>query len=60
MARTYYPGAVRTADIAHKYLTRYQARLSAGKTAGQITALLNLINCLGQFLIDWPKEPVNP
>lgn len=56
MARTYYPMAVRFADATHKRLTRYQAKLSAGRTAGQITALINLITCLGEFLIAWPKE----
>lgn len=60
MARTYYPMAVRFADATHKRLTKYQATLSKDRTSGQITALINLIACLGEFLIAWPKKPLDP
>lgn len=60
MARTYYPGAVAFANVTHRYLTRYQAKLSQDKTTNQINALLGLITCLANFLVEWPKTPVEP
>lgn len=60
MARTYYPGAVSFASVTHKYLTRYQATLSGGKTSDQLTALASLIACLADFLVKWPKTPISP
>lgn len=60
MARTYYPGAVAFASVTHKYLTRYQAKLMTGKSAGQIAAIVALINCLADFLLAWPKDPISP
>lgn len=60
MAKTYIPGAVDIAKSAHKYLTRYQATLTAGATTGQIAALVQLISCLADFLNNWHKPPVGP
>ena len=57
MARTYIPSAVTIADQAHKYLTRYQAKLTVGATTEQVTALLELITCLSVFLTKWFKPP---
>lgn len=60
MAKTYIPSAVDTATAAHKYLTRYQAKLSAGVTGDQLLALTELISCLANFLAKWHKPPFNP
>lgn len=57
MAKTYIPSAVTIADQAHKYLTRYQAKLTAGASPEQVTALLELISCLAAFLTKWIKPP---
>jgi len=57
MAKTYIPSAVNIADTAHKYLTRYQAKLTVGATTEQVTALLELITCLSVFLTKWFKPP---
>lgn len=57
MAKTYIPSAVNIADSAHKYLTRYQAKLTVGATTEQVTALLELITCLSVFLTKWFKPP---
>jgi len=57
MAKTYIPSAVTIADQAHKYLTRYQAKLTAGATTQQVAALLDLIACLATFLNNWIKPP---
>jgi len=55
MARTYIPSAVDVANHAHKYLTRYQAKMVAGATTDQILALTELISCLAVFLQKWFK-----
>jgi hypothetical protein len=55
MARTYIPGAVDIAQASHKYLTRYQAKLTAGASPDQIAALVALISCLATFLNNWFK-----
>lgn len=55
MAKTYIPGAVDIANSAHKYLTRYQAKLTVGATTDQIAALSELIACLATFLSKWFK-----
>lgn len=60
MAKTYVWGAVTAADKAHKYLTRYQATLTAGATTGQVAALIALIGCLADFLSAWHKAAPNP
>lgn len=60
MAKTYVWGAVNAAQIAHRYLTRYQATLQTGATVGQVTALVNLISCLAAFLAEWHKASTNP
>lgn len=60
MAKTYIPGAVNIANSAHKYLTRYQATLTAGATPGQLAALTELVSCLAQFLANWHKPPPAP
>lgn len=57
MAKTYIPSAVDVANTAHKYLTRYQAKLTMGATPDQVTALLELISCLATFLTKWIKPP---
>jgi len=60
MAKTYIPSAVDVATHASKYLTRWQGKLTVGATAGQVTALTNLIACLLTFLQEWRKpDPVN-
>lgn len=60
VAKTYIPSAVDTAQAAHKYLTRYQSKLSLGATTDQILALTELIACLSVFLTKWFKPPYNP
>jgi hypothetical protein len=60
MSKTYVPMAVSFADALHKRLTRYHTQLSADKTGEQLTALAELISCLANFLVKWPKPPVNP
>lgn len=55
MAKTYIPSAVDVANHAHRYLTRYQAKLSAGATTDQILALTDLVACLATFLQKWFK-----
>jgi len=60
MAKTYYPGAVRIADKAHKYLTRYQQSLSQGITTDQAAALTELVACLAAFLVKWLKPAILP
>lgn len=60
MAKTYIPGAVDVASATHKYLSRWQSKLTVGATAGQVAALTELIACLANFLNNWFKPPVNP
>lgn len=60
MAKTYIPAAVDVANTAHKYLTRYQAKMTIGATTDQVLALTELITCLAVFLTKWLKPPVNP
>lgn len=60
VAKTYIPAAVDVAQAAHKYLTRYQAKLSQGATTDQLLALTELIACLSVFLTKWFKPPYNP
>lgn len=60
MAKTYIPGAVTVASLAHKYLTRYQPTLTASATPTQVAALTELIACLANFLNNWFKPPPNP
>jgi len=60
MARTYIPSAVDIAHTLHKYLTRYQATLSAGQTSQRLAALADLISCLATFLVEWNKPNPNP
>jgi hypothetical protein len=60
MAKTYIPGAVDIASKSHKYLTRYQTVLTAGASAEQITAVVELISCLANFLAKWHKPAVLP
>lgn len=60
MSKTYVWGAVTAADKAHKYLSRYQAKLTIGATTDQIAALSELIACLAAFLAKWFKPaPIN-
>lgn len=60
MPKTGYPTAVTVAHTAYLYLTRNQAKLNLSINSGQATALTNLILCLAQFLVEWPKPPLNP
>jgi hypothetical protein len=60
MAKTYIPSAVDVAQAAHKYLTRYQPKLSIGATTEQLAALSELVACLANFLVKWVKPNVNP
>jgi hypothetical protein len=53
--KTYIPSAVDVASTAHKYLTRYQAKLSIGASPDQIAALVELVACLSVFLTKWFK-----
>ena len=55
MAKTYIPGAVDIANASHKYLSRYQAKLTVGASSDQIVALTELIACLAAFLTKWFK-----
>jgi len=55
MAKTYIPSAVDVATTAHRYLTRYQAKLSVGATTEQLAALADLVACLAVFLGKWFK-----
>ena len=57
MAKTYIPAGVDVANAAHKYLTRYQAKLTVGASTDQILALTELITCLATFLTKWLKPP---
>lgn len=59
-ARTYYPGAVKIAERAHRYLSRYQPKLVATVTPAQATALASLIAELANFLAAWPPPTVLP
>jgi len=60
MAKTYIPSGVDVAQHAHRYLTRYQAKLTLGASSDQILALTELITCLAAFLAKWFKPtPVN-
>jgi len=59
-SKLYIWGAVEAADKAHKYLTRYQAKLTVGATTDQIAALVDLVACLATFLSKWFKPaPIN-
>lgn len=60
MAKTYIPGAVTIASTAHKYLSRYQTKLTLGATAPQIAAMTELIACLATFLANWHKPAPLP
>jgi hypothetical protein len=60
MSKTYIPGAVNVAMFAHKYLTRYQSKLSVGASTDQLVALTELIACLAAFLTKWFKPTPNP
>lgn len=60
MAKTYIPAAVDVATHAHRYLTRYQAKMSLGASSDQILALTELITCLAVFLTKWLKPAVLP
>lgn len=60
MAKTYIPSAVDVANHAHRYLTRYQAKMVVGATTDQIAALSELVACLAVFLSKWFKPNVNP
>lgn len=60
MTKTYIPSAVDTANAAHKYLSRYQAKLVQGATTEQVAALTELIACLATFLSKWLKPPPQP
>jgi hypothetical protein len=55
MAKTYIPSAVDIATHTHKYLSRYQAKMTIGATTDQIAALSELIACLAVFLSKWFK-----
>lgn len=55
MTKTFVPSAVDIANHAHKYLTRYQAKLTAGASTDQVAALVDLITCLAVFLTKWFK-----
>lgn len=55
MSKTYIPSAVDIASTAHKYLTRYQAKLSIGASPEQLAALADLVACLAVFLQKWFK-----
>jgi hypothetical protein len=57
MAKLYVDGGVTIARAAQKYLTRWQAKMSVGKTTAQLNALVNLIACLAAFLVEWQKIP---
>lgn len=55
MAKTYIPAAVDKAEDMSKYFGRWAAKMSVGATAGQLTALANLIACVAAFLVEWHK-----
>jgi len=57
MAKLYVDGAVTVATHAQKYLTRWQSKMSVGKTTAQLNALVNLISCIAAFLVEWQKIP---
>jgi hypothetical protein len=60
MAKLYIDAGVTTARATQKYLTRWQAKMVAGASPAQVTALTNLISCLAAFLVEWHKAtPVN-
>lgn len=60
MTKLYIDGSVTVARAAQKYLSRWQSKMTIGATAGQVTALTNLITCLAVFLSEWHKAaPIN-
>lgn len=56
MPKTYVPSAVdKTTDLS-KYFGRWQAQLLIqADTAEKVTALANLVACIGEFLAVWHK-----
>lgn len=58
--KTFIPGAVDVATASHKYLTRWQSKLTLGASTDQIAALSELIACLANFLAKWFKPTPNP
>lgn len=51
--------AVDFASALHKRLTKYQAQLTdSALNDNQRTALVELIACLAEFLVNWKKPPV--
>lgn len=60
MAKTYIPSAVDGANLLHKYLTRWQAKLTAGMTSDQIACLGSLITSLAAFLVCVTKPADTP
>jgi len=61
MPKTYIPEANELAAALHRYLTRYQVKLTEGvlepPTVDQLAALASLIACVVTFLQEWPKPP---
>ncbi len=61
MAKTYVPMAVSLAGGLHKRLTRYQATLTEQSLSEpQTAALVALIACLADFLVNWHKPQIQP
>lgn len=60
MAKTYIPSAVDKTTDLHKYLSRYQPKLTPPATPEQLTALNNLVTKCAEFLAVWHKPPPNP
>jgi len=58
--KLYIDGGVTVVRAAQKYLTRWQSKMVASATPGQITALTELISCIATFLVQWHKAtPIN-
>lgn len=48
--KTYVPGAVNVAKVAHRYLTRYEVQLKGNLAAEEEACLVALIASLAEFL----------
>jgi len=58
MTKTYVPTARLTIYQTHRYLTRWQTKMTPFLTAPQIVCLTNLINALAECLVAFGQTPV--
>lgn len=61
MAQKLYVDGLRSvAEVAHRYATRYQAKLEGNLTADQYTALVEFIACVAALLVKLGKNIITP